>query len=303
VSHLRRNGYARPAFCRVYAVAGCAYPASLLGSLVIHAESGTPGAFPPSRPHVRKCGAETGTQLAAVGPQKRVRWVFQETCRGTCRAAGIRIPSAETGTVRKWRPLGFTPLVGGSFRRRRCIRGQCCPYIMAPDPASRRIGYARTNAKAHQPRRNRYAFAFPIPPCGYPQKRVRRRIGYAPSKNSVQALCRRIGYGIGPPGVRISQSQRSGQERARQKRTRFCVDKRPYSGHKTRSGGAASAGAQKRVRFLSIPLWKTLWDQQVIPAESGSLFTLKRVRPVADSGSALRRNRYKSAQNRVRRGM
>jgi len=64
----------------------------------------------------------------------------------------------------------------------------------------------------------------------------------------------------------------------------------------------SSQAAQKRVRFGLGFLWKSLWDQWLIPADSGTAFSLKRVRLAADSGSGLRRNEYGMPQKRVQRG-
>lgn len=67
------------------------------------------------------------------------------------------------------------------------------------------------------------------------------------------------------------------------------------------AGRGASCGAETGT-LSRRKLWKSLWNHGVIPAESGSGKSLKRVRPAADSGSGLRRNEYGCAQNRVRGG-
>lgn len=65
----------------------------------------------------------------------------------------------------------------------------------------------------------------------------------------------------------------------------------PASTPVRRRNGYAAGGA---------PLWISLCNGEVIPAETGSPLSLKQVRVYADSGSTLRRIEYAAAQNRVR---
>jgi hypothetical protein len=86
------------------------------------------------------------------------------------------------------------------------------------------------------------------------------------------------------------------------RRTQFCGDNLSANLSLPVYVTKSTHGAQKRVRFGPEHLWKSLWEQGVIPAETGSGLALKRVRYTAESGTALRRNEYGSTQNRVRQG-
>lgn len=120
---------------------------------------------------------------------------------------------------------------------------------------------------------------------------------------------RRNGYAFGARHAETGTLCRQRRRRQTGRRTSFCGDNQ---GPAQISTGIDQGMAgkpripvrrtQKRVRFHPSPLWTSLWDTQVIPAETSTRLPQIWVRPAADTGSPLRRIEYVRPQIRVRGG-
>lgn len=189
--------------------------------------------------------------------------------------------------------MGMLAIAAGSCGHI-CLRvpAFCLTYVyvdlwfqerLPPAVEARRNRYVPVRMTPVSVRRSRYAFRKPRRPeqlaeLGTPQKQVRG------SRGDDRA-------GLTQKRVRNRREPGSSTMNVLQ-------ESRIWS---FRTGGALIA-AQKRVRQMSDPLWISLCNAEVIPAENGSALALKRVRVYADSGSRLRRIEYAAAQNQVRRG-
>ncbi|RZT31803.1 hypothetical protein EV147_4303 [Cupriavidus agavae] len=234
--------------------------------------------------------AETGTPLAQARDRRVVRpCVYLDWAAETGTATRCEAPPAAI--------LSQCKLTRQARIRGRDVRGA---WSVLKFSSQKRVRYRHADHSGSAQKRVRWSWAGRLSRIS--QKRVRRRNGYACRKIGSEARRRRIGYGFGPgfaPEHCGSDAQLADKTSFR---TRFCVDKHlPGRREKAASDGPRRL-AQKRVRLCPLILWKSLWDQQVIPAESGSRLSLKRVRLAADSGSGYRRNGFGCPQNRVRTG-
>lgn len=133
------------------------------------------------------------------------------------------------------------------------------------------------------------------------RNRYAAEMGTICPNSPLNGVLRRNRFDFRPRLRRNGYASRDVELRGNDLCTCFCVDKGLRRHPAGNTDGLVDSDTQKRVRFFARWLWKSLWDQQVIHADSGSARALKRVRLAADSGSGLRRNEYESPQNLVRR--
>ena len=173
----------------------------------------------------------------------------------------------------------------------------------------RRNGYGLGAAEAPRARRNRYASD------ARPHNQRFRRNGYAAETSTAgrRGACfqesRRNGYGFRARHAETGTLCRNRRRRQAEGRTSFCGDNRGPAQISTGIGQEIAGKpripvrcSQKRVRFHPSPLWTSLCDCAVIPAETSTRQAQIRVRSVADTGSPLRRIEYVRPQIRVRGG-
>ncbi len=190
-----------------------------------------------------------------------------------------------------------------------CIIETWATFLLYSPRFPRRNGYGWVRRTSRQIRRNGYAVAANAAPHRF------RRNGYAAETGTrvrFEGLIqrpRRNGYGFGAGSAETGTLGRQRRRPRAGRRTNFCGDNRVLAQISTGIGRAIAGkpripgqGTQKRVRFHPSPLWTSLWDGPVIPAETSTRQAQIRVRPAADTGSPLRRIEYVRPQIRVRGG-